>query len=275
MRSRTQVLIAFFSAMIVTLVAVSDMGRTSPGGLAAVHQRVDDLAGRNDCSECHGGIFGSLREACLECHEPIGAQLAEERGLHGTLGARAEQCGLCHAEHHGANAPLVHGQSFALAGVAKLAEFDHARIGFRMDGAHLALECGECHPNATTAILPEGATRFLGLDQDCASCHADVHDGQFAAACASCHGQETWDGLFSLGHEAFLPLVGGHALACTECHAKDGAHALEIVGGKGTRPDARDCVACHESPHTPAFVAGAAQLADLAEGASCESCRKV
>ena len=38
MRSRTQVLIAFFSAMIVTLVAVSDMGRTSPGGLAAVHQ---------------------------------------------------------------------------------------------------------------------------------------------------------------------------------------------------------------------------------------------
>ncbi|NOT30840.1 MAG: hypothetical protein HOP15_10380, partial [Planctomycetes bacterium] len=269
---RTQLLIAFFSAMAVTLVAVSDMGRTSPGGLATVHQRVPDLAGRNDCSECHGGIFGNMREACLECHEPIAAQLANSTGLHGTLDARAEQCGLCHTEHHGASAPLVHGQSFALAGIGKVEEFEHSRIGFAMDGAHLPLACSECHEHATVALLPEGATRFIGLEQNCVTCHEDVHEGEFVAACASCHGQETWDGLFSLGHERNLALIGGHALACLECHQEQGPHALEIVGGLGQRPEARDCAACHETPHTPEFVTGAAALANLAAGAGCVSC---
>lgn len=269
---RTQVLIAFFSAMAVTLVAVSDMGRTSPGELSAVHQRVPDLAGRNDCSECHGGLFGTMRAACLECHEPIAAQLEGLTGLHGTLDARAEQCGLCHTEHHGASAPLVHGQSFALAGVGKVEEFEHSSIGFAMDGAHLPLACSECHEHATVALLPEGATRFLGLDQDCVTCHEDVHEGKFVAACASCHGQQTWDGLFSLGHERILPLIGGHALACLECHQEESAHALEIVGGPGQRPEARDCAACHETPHTPEFIRGTAALANLPEGTSCVSC---
>jgi hypothetical protein len=272
-KSGTQLWIAFFSAMAVTLVAVSDMGRTSPGALATVHGRVPDLAGRNDCSECHGGIFGTLQQACLECHEPIETQLADSSGLHGTLGARAEQCGLCHAEHHGALAPLVHGQSFALAGVSKVAEFDHNRIGFAMDGAHLGLECTECHEHARAAILPEGARRFLGLDQDCATCHEDAHEGRMAIACASCHGQTTWDGLASLDHERFLPLVGGHGdLACAECHAEGEPHALEILGGKGAKPAPRDCVACHESPHTPSFAANAAALSALPAGATCVTC---
>ncbi len=273
MKSRTQVLIAFFSAMAVTLVAVSDMGRTSPGGLSEVHQRVPELAGNNDCSECHGGLFGDLRAACLECHEPIETQLEASSGLHGTLGARAEQCGLCHAEHHGAGAPLVHGQSFALAGVPKATEFDHELIGFTLDGAHAPLECSECHTNAGVAVLPEGATRFLGLDRDCASCHEDTHEGRFALACASCHGQETWEDLASLGHERVLPLVGGHGgLDCTECHAQDGAHALEVLGGRSLKPEPRDCVACHESPHTEAFMQGAAALVDLPPGQGCASC---
>jgi hypothetical protein len=272
-RSRTQVLIAFFSAMAVTMVAVSDMGRTAPGELAQVHGRVPELAGKNDCSECHGGMFGDMREACLECHEPIEAQLAERRGLHATLGARAEQCGLCHAEHHGALAPLVHGQSFALAGVPRGQEFDHRLIGFVLDGAHAPLDCSECHANARVAILPEGATRFLGLDRDCASCHEDPHEGRFTIACADCHGQETWDGLASLAHERVLPLVGGHgALACSECHTADGPHALEVLG-TGARPaEARDCAACHESPHDAEFTRGAAELAALAPGAGCVSC---
>jgi hypothetical protein len=271
-KSYTQVLIAFFSAMAVTLVAVSDMRRSSPGALATVHQRVPELAGRNDCSECHGGLLGTLQEACLACHEPIEAQLADGHGLHGTLGARSEQCGLCHAEHHGANAPLVHGQSFALAGVPKADAFDHRLVGFVLDGAHAPLECGECHVNARAAILPAGETRFLGLERDCASCHEDPHEGRMRSACASCHGQETWDGLSSLEHERFLPLVGPHALACTECHAPEDAHALEIVGGKGERPAARECATCHESPHRSPFVAGVAVAAGLAPGQVCGTC---
>jgi hypothetical protein len=272
-RSRTQVLIAFFSAMTVTLVAVSDMGRTSPGALSEVHQRVEDLAGRNDCSECHGGLFGNMRAACLECHAPIETQLAEESGLHGTLGARAEQCGLCHAEHHGASAPLVHGQSFALAGAPEAGKFDHRLIGFVLDGAHAPLECSECHANARKPVLAEGETRFLGLERDCASCHEDPHAGRYVIACAECHGQEEWDGLASLNHERVLPLVGGHAgFDCIDCHTREGAHRLDVLGSRDLKPEPRDCLGCHESPHAPEFARGAAALAGLPAGKGCVSC---
>jgi hypothetical protein len=272
-KSLTQGLIAFLSAMVVTLVAVSTVERASPGELSTVHQREEELSGANDCSACHGGLFGTLREACLECHAPIATQLGAGTGLHGTLGARAEQCGLCHAEHHGPGAPLVHGQSFALAGVPKVAEFDHRRVGFVLDGAHAPLECSACHANARVPVLSRGEARFLGLDRDCASCHADPHDGRFAAACAACHGQTSWDELAALGHERFLALTGGHAgLACAECHAEHGPRSLEVVGGEGPRPEPRACSECHESPHSPAFAAGAAALTGLVEERACLRC---
>ncbi|HEX6885034.1 MAG TPA: hypothetical protein VF530_16785 [Planctomycetota bacterium] len=273
MRSRTQFLIAFCSALIVTLMAVSHLGRTAPGALSAVHGRVAGLAGPNDCSECHGGLFGSLKEACLECHAPVAAQLAGGHGLHGTLGARAEQCGLCHAEHHGATAPIVHAQSFALAGAGTRDGFDHALVGFVLDGAHLGLDCKTCHAHADAPVLPAGAQRFLGLERDCASCHEDAHQGAMQIECASCHGQTTWDGLASLGHERFLPLLGGHGgLACATCHAADGPHALDLLGRGAARDGPRDCATCHESPHTPGFATGTAELAALPPGQACASC---
>jgi len=272
-RSRTQFLIAACSGLIVALVAVSHVGQPSPGPLSSVHGREAELAGRNDCSECHGGLFGSLKEACLECHEPIAAQLEALTGLHGTLDARAEQCGLCHAEHHGAGAPLVHGQSFALAGIPDREQFDHARVGVVLDGAHLALDCADCHAHARTPLLPPGATRFLGLDIDCASCHEDPHEGQRALACADCHGQETWDGLRSLGHERVLPLLGGHGgLECSACHAPESGHGLDLLGGRGARPEPRDCATCHASPHRDEFERGNARLAALPAGQACVTC---
>ncbi len=272
-RNSTRFLIALVSAASVMLVAVSDMGRTSPGALSAVHGREDELTGRSDCSACHGGFFTTLSEACLECHEAIRTQVAAGEGLHGVLGARVEQCGLCHAEHHGSGSALVHRQSFALAGVPRLEEFDHRRIGFPMDGAHLPLECVACHENARVAVLPAGERRYLGLDQDCASCHEDAHEGRMELACASCHGQETWDGLHSEDHERFLPLIGGHGgLACLECHAEEGTHGLERLGGRGSKPSARACLDCHASPHAAGFVGGAALSAALSEPAACVTC---
>ena len=272
MRSRTQLLIAIASGMIVALVAVSHVGEPAPGPLSSVHGRVDELSGPNDCSTCHGGLFGSLQEACLECHAPIAAQLEEAHGLHGTLGARAEQCGLCHAEHHGAGAPLVHGQSFALAGVSDQENFDHALVGVVLDGAHVGLDCSECHEHARTPILPPGGQRFLGLDIACGSCHEDPHEGTRALACADCHGQETWDGLRSLDHDLVLPLVGGHALDCAQCHAEESGHGFDVLGGRGPLPAPRDCKACHDSPHTPEFEHGNATLAAQPAGAACVSC---
>jgi hypothetical protein len=265
--------IAACSAAIVALVAVGDLGRSSPGELSAVHARLEELAGRNDCSACHGGFLSDMSDSCLECHADIQAHIEEQRGLHGLLVEGVQQCGLCHGEHHGAGSPLVNRQSFALAGVSRLEEFDHGRIGFPMDGAHLALDCAECHTSAHKAVLREDEWRWVGLDQDCASCHEDVHEGRFVLACASCHGQETWDGLNSLGHEEHLPLLGGHGgLSCLECHAGESGHGLELLGGRGRKPPARACQDCHPSPHAPGFVGGLAASLALEPEAACVTC---
>lgn len=270
---RPQVWLALVSAATVLALAVVDNGRTAPGPLTAVHDREERLAGRRDCSECHGSWGRSMRSACLDCHATIEAQIDGGSGLHGTLeGELAGSCALCHSEHHGASFPIVNRRSFAMAGVPDPDVFDHARVGLLLDGAHLELDCTACHTNAAVTVLPQGATRYLGLDRDCASCHDDPHEGRMQPACSACHGQVDFTVLRSAGHERHLPLIGGHGdQDCRTCHAQDGAHALEAMGA-ARKVEARDCQDCHESPHAQEFVRGVAQAEQLAGGATCVLC---
>ncbi len=271
---KPQLWIAAISATAVLLVAVVDLGRTSPGPLTAVHEREPELAGRRDCSECHGGWMRSMSAACLDCHADIRAQMEAHEGLHGVIGEnKARQCAPCHSEHHGTGFAIVNRQSFAQAGVADPAKFDHQVVGFLMDGKHLELDCIQCHSHANELVLEKGTRRYIGLDQDCTSCHEDPHEGRMAAGCAECHGQETWEDLRSLGHERVLPLIGGHGdLDCRKCHADDTLRSLDEVGGRGKRLPARTCQECHESPHDEGFVSGVARQVSLAGGASCVTC---
>ncbi len=258
----------------VLLMAVVDVDRVSPGPVSSVHARLDAVDGGQSCAACHGGWFTSMTEACLDCHAPIAAQLDDGRGLHGRLPDElVSNCAHCHSEHHGAGFDIVNRRSFALAGVPDALEFDHALVGWTMDGRHLELGCVECHANARVDVLEEGQQRFLGLRQDCASCHEDAHDGRMRIDCASCHGQTAWDELHSAGHDRHLALVGGHGdVACRTCHAADGARALETLGESVERLASRTCVACHESPHGPEFTARSARLAGFEPERGCLAC---
>lgn len=276
-----KVWIALVSAVAVLLVAVVDTGRRSPGVLTAVHQREPDLDGRWGCASCHGGWGTSMAEACLECHAPIAEQLEARRGLHGTLAAdQAARCSLCHSEHHGPDFFPVNRQSFALAGVPDPQAFDHERVGWPMAGPHLELGCAECHEHADVDVLPEGATRFLGLDRNCASCHEDVHEGRLGSRCADCHGQESTTDLFFVDHADVLPLVGGHALGdatgldCRSCHAEGDEHSLEALFARAPalRPRERSCASCHESPHARKFLVQVAAVVTRSAGQSCGAC---
>jgi len=269
-----KVWIGILSAAAVLYLTVGYAGRESPGPLAAVHEREAKLTGWNSCAQCHGGWFGSMAESCLECHADVAEQIAGPAGLHGALGRdKAMQCARCHSDHHGADFAMVNRQSFLQAGVPDREQFDHAMVGFEMNGKHTGLACAKCHKEADTPVLPEGTKRFLGLQQDCGSCHEDKHEGRMKVACAKCHGQEDWTKLHSLGHEEHLPLVGGHGdVACRTCHAEaDAQHSLEAVGG-ATRHAVRTCVDCHESPHHEQFVAGVARLAGKSAGTTCVAC---
>jgi hypothetical protein len=277
--------ILVFSALAVLWLGLIDLRRTAPGELSGAHQQVSDLVGFGSCAQCHGGWLSSIglggarsphetmAAACQHCHKEIGPQIAAGTGFHGVMGRdQAIQCATCHSEHHGPEFAMVNRQSFLRAGVDGRDAFRHETIGFAMDGRHLEHACVVCHVHADAFQLQEGQKRFLGLDQDCATCHHDAHEGSMGHACATCHGQTAFHWLDPEDHDRFLPLVGGHArLACRTCHAQGTSHALESYG-RGTPPPARTCAECHQSPHAPAFVKGVAAIEKRSEGAVCVTC---
>ncbi len=268
--------LAFLSTLAVLAVTMNDIDRTSPGPLSAVHGRDPKLAGGSGCSDCHGGWTETMAEACLDCHADVSADLDGGEGLHGSIGEdKASLCALCHSEHHGADFEIVNRQSFFLAGFEDPEAFDHWVVGFAMDGKHLELACTECHDNAEADVLQTGQKRFMGLEQDCASCHEDAHEGRMVLACVSCHGQESFDVLESVDHAEVLPLIGPHAdVACGTCHAEGEPHALEILGGAGAKARRRECASCHETPHAKGFLRGIGKLLQQNPSGTCGSCHE-
>lgn len=266
--------IAVASLGLVALVAVTSLERTAPGPVSRSHAGVPELADASNCAACHGGLFSSMAEACLECHDAVAEHIEEGRGLHGlTLGEDVTSCGRCHSEHHGEQFELVNEASFAQAGVPDAGSFDHELVGFLMDGAHLEQACTQCHVNAEAETLGEDLHRYVGLEQDCASCHEDTHEGAMQLDCVRCHGQTDFLELEARGHGAQLPLVGGHAeTACSACHVDGEPSALQALGEAGGNSAPRGCTACHESPHAIGFLAGVSWASELPRETSCAQC---
>ena len=266
------ILIAVASCVGIFALVAKDVQRESPGDLSAVHGRIGDLEAGQDCAACHGGGEVSLDQACLDCHSVIETHIATGQGLHGNLDAQVQRaCAMCHSEHHGPNFALVNQRSFTIAGIADVQNFDHAMVGFAMDGAHLEQDCQACHVHAAKPLVPEGEHRYIGLSQDCASCHEDPHGGQMVNSCASCHNQTDFHSWEGFQHGPGMDLVGAHAaLQCVDCHAEGSEVSVEALGAAGPHPPARTCASCHASPHTLPFLQGIADLTAEAQGEQSE-----
>lgn len=249
--------------------------RTGPGPLHSAHHELDGLFG-SDCSSCHEAGAGISVKGCVTCHEAIGKQREQKRGLHGRMqDAQYADCGQCHSEHHGEASVLIAPQAFLYAGVQNPMAYDHRHVpDYRLVGAHAVLDCDQCHPAAQAKTPPKGG-RFLGLQQACATCHEDVHRGNFGSDCEKCHGQvEKFPAAPGFEHDVF-PLVDAHAeVACDKCHAPGTERSTESLAKK-PQPT-RKCAECHEDPHhqNGATPAKAILLKDTADCSKCHTSTK-
>lgn len=263
--------------LIVGLAVWWELGQlTSPGPLHPTHASLNELNGRNDCRTCHGDNTVTMNEACLICHVPIGDQITETFGLHGRLDSiDVLACQRCHVEHTDGVVPMVSEVSFELAGIDTPDQYRHEGIPeFALGGTHDRIQCASCHVAADQSKLSPGEFRFLGLSQSCTACHDDVHSGQFSMDCASCHGQTApFKTVAAFEHTNEFLLVGSHAgLACLVCHEKGTPFSIENEQANSPQ-SVRSCAACHETSHTPDFLADVAgSLGPSPVRSSLETC---
>jgi len=190
------------------------------------------------CRDCHVGIDGGVLEpldtACASCHLDDLARALEPN--HVALGWTAS-CERCHQVSTFSGAGFLH-------------------TGFRLDGAHAAADCSQCHVGGV----------FAGTPSDCFACHGSEYQAAqnpnhvllgIPTSCQQCHGTSTWSGA-AFSHTVW-PLTGAHAASsCNECHG----------GGVFTgTPTA--CVACHQAEYnaTTSPNHGAAGFAQ-----TCQDC---
>jgi hypothetical protein len=221
----------------------------APGPLSRFHA---DLEGLRNCTKCHALGTREVTANCLACHEEIAAMRSGSPGYHHDDACAT--CSDCHVEHQGRDYELItwpRGHE----------GFDHATTGFALTGRHATTDCRQCHRagNIGQAARWRAAGKdldrtWLGLAPACASCHADVHRGQFTRECTQCHETAAWKPPVRFDHAATsFALTGKHeAVACDRCHG-----LVKAAGGDSYRKyagvPAGDCRACHADPHAGAL----------------------
>lgn len=211
--------------------------------------------------------------ACSACHKTDAALAARAAPIRAFLEVRHRQdrvslvdfhppapagrCDTCHSDvHRGQFSQRVQksgcGDCHQVQTFHEV-RFDHDRESrFALTGAHAKAACAACH------ALQAGAVRYRPIDVACASCHADVHAGQFArprarADCVACHGTGDWKATAFVHKAPFtsFELDGKHArIACAACHRKVEARGVQVVQYRGLPVT---CAGCHVDVHRGAF----------------------
>ena len=231
----------------------------SPGDL---HQSHAFLEGLSNCTQCHSAGAQIAVENCLACHTLLKARIDAGKGLHANPEYR--KCVNCHSDHHGRNFKLIHWKEGE-------ENFEHGLTGYQLEGAHAKLQCRDCHKPANIAnqtVLLEKKKNleqtFLGLQQDCLSCHHDEHRGQMKKDCLSCHNMDAWKPSPGFDHnKTRFVLTGKHRdVACEKCHPSvtDNRFPNDPSFLKFAVAKFAACTDCHEDVHKGQF------------GLNCTSC---
>ena len=110
------------------------------------------------CSDCHkpstAGIwqFREVGTKCIDCHHDIHKGEIQEKYYPN------QECTICHSTDSWEDQ-----------------RFDHSLTRFQLDQSHIGLKCKKCHGQEDK---PD--RKFLSLPMECAACHTDQHQKQFA-----------------------------------------------------------------------------------------------
>lgn len=228
-----------YLSIICLLVSGVHFAQISPGDLAEGHKQ---LEGIKNCTQCHdlGKKVSSTK--CLDCHKEIQTLIDNNKGYHANKEVVNKECVECHSDHHGRKFDMMRFDQ---------ENFDHNLTGYELEGKHNEVDCKKCHtPDYIQDLeIKKREGTFLGLVEDCLSCHDDFHQETLSNDCMSCHDMEGWEPASKFNHDdTDYPLTGKHIdVDCIECHQiteKNGVKFQEFAD-----VDFADCVSCHKDPH--------------------------
>ena len=174
------------------------------------------------CQDCHqGGQFAGLASGCIDCHQTDYESVEDPSH---TAAQFDTDCLECHSQ-----------VSWTPS------SFEHSNTNFILNGAHIVLNCEDCHQNG----------QFSGVGSECIGCHQADYEtadnpghlaGQFSLECLDCHNEQAWTPS-TFDHAATdYPLLGAHVtVSCDLCH---------VNGQFAGTPS--DCWSCHEDNYNAA-----------------------
>lgn len=218
-------------------------GQISPGDLTKFHK---DLEGISNCTKCHELGKKVTNEKCLDCHNEIEARISANMGFHTSSEVKGKSCTVCHNEHHG--------RDYDLTDLNK-ETFDHILTGYELEGAHTEQDCEACHKTdfIRDPQLKEKKMTYLGLKQECLTCHQDYHRETLGNNCMECHNYEKFRPAPGFDHsETDFVLKGKHQdVGCVDCHKKEAVEGTEFQHFSNVAHS--NCTSCHEDVHNNRF----------------------
>ncbi len=199
-----------FAIGIVIMMPSVAMAQISPGDLAEPHAH---LEGMSNCTECHTLGEKVSNSKCLDCHKLLASRINNNKGYHASSEIKGKECISCHSDHHGRKFQMIRFDK---------EQFNHDLTGYNLEGKHLKVECTKCH-NTKNIVDNEVAKKdytYLGLSQNCISCHVDKHENTLGDNCYSCHGFDGFKPATRFNHDkSDYILKGKHKeVSCEKCH---------------------------------------------------------
>ena len=218
-------------------------GQISPGDLTTAHSK---LEGMSNCTKCH--VLGEkvVNSKCLDCHTEIKNLMEKGKGFHSSSDVKGKDCIKCHSEHNGRYFRIINFDP---------KKFDHDKAGYTLTGKHAEIACNECHQPKfiSNNNVRRIKNTYLGLTENCYTCHEDYHQNTLGNKCGVCHNTVSFRPAVKFDHStAAFHLTGAHAkVDCIKCHIKEKRNGKDFQVFKGVL--FASCGSCHKDIHKGKF----------------------